>query len=294
MSESRQKNKHKTTCAVYVASCDSYADLCPGFFNAFQRYWPDCEYSVYLGSDHTPCNLAHATPLLSDVGNIWSLRVRDHLRCIKEPYVLFMLEDFFIRKPVDTGMVREALRFAQAEDAGLVRLIPRPGPNSTINNHDWIGECVGCYPYRICTQASIWNRTYLIQLLSESESIWQFEHNVQKRSIASQKRIYAAQVDVIPYRGVLFHHVVEKGRWIPTEYLKFRIAGIQGKACRPHLSVMQFLSLAFAELLHKFTSTLFGTKSSKVYKLAKKMLPNWLLAKYGRLRGYPGDYPNGS
>lgn len=37
--------------AVVVASCDAYADLWEPFFRLFRRYWPDCPYPVYLGSN---------------------------------------------------------------------------------------------------------------------------------------------------------------------------------------------------------------------------------------------------
>ncbi len=38
-------------CAVLVMSCGAYRDLWTPFFTLFWRYWPDCPFEVYLGTD---------------------------------------------------------------------------------------------------------------------------------------------------------------------------------------------------------------------------------------------------
>ncbi len=38
--------------AVLVTSCDKYQDLWEPFFTLFFRYWQDCPYPVYLGTNH--------------------------------------------------------------------------------------------------------------------------------------------------------------------------------------------------------------------------------------------------
>ena len=38
-------------CSVLVPSCDAYADLWIPFFALFWRYWSDCPFPVYLGTN---------------------------------------------------------------------------------------------------------------------------------------------------------------------------------------------------------------------------------------------------
>src|SRR5262249_11393787 len=37
--------------AILVASCERYCQAWRPFFTLFQRYWPDCPYQVFLGTD---------------------------------------------------------------------------------------------------------------------------------------------------------------------------------------------------------------------------------------------------
>lgn len=38
--------------AVLIVSCDKYSDLWDPFLRAFDRYWPDCPFTVSLLSSH--------------------------------------------------------------------------------------------------------------------------------------------------------------------------------------------------------------------------------------------------
>ena len=41
----------RSDCSILVVSCDRYRDLWTPFFTLFQRYWPDCDMPVYLGTN---------------------------------------------------------------------------------------------------------------------------------------------------------------------------------------------------------------------------------------------------
>jgi hypothetical protein len=77
-------------------------------------------------------------------------------------------------------------------------------------------------PYRVSTQAAIWNRETLISLMSRPESIWDFEVRGTERSSAYAAGFYGVWRDVFPYR----HHVVERGKWFPWDAYKYRKAKI--------------------------------------------------------------------
>jgi hypothetical protein len=38
--------------SILVVSCDGYQDLWKPFFSCFLKYWPDCPFPVYLGSNN--------------------------------------------------------------------------------------------------------------------------------------------------------------------------------------------------------------------------------------------------
>jgi hypothetical protein len=204
-------------CVLLVASCDAYRDLWRPFFALLRQYWPDCPFPVFLGAERTDSGQPGVVTLFSDGGLVWSRRILDYLTQLSATYVLVTLEDFFLRSVVSTSKVLQCFEFACGHDAVQVRLIPRPRPTNRISGESLIGESAVGSPYRLCTQAAIWNRRALIDLLRADESIWEFELNGNVRASANPSGFYSVWRPVLPYQGVFAHHVVEKGKWLPHE-----------------------------------------------------------------------------
>lgn len=206
-----------SACALLVVSCDAYADLWAPFFALLRRHWPDQPFPAYLGAGELEAGEPGVTTLSSLRGRDWSGCVRDYLDRIPHPYVLMMLDDFFLRGPVPTALVVRCLEFARRQAAVQVRLLPRPGPTDRVAGEALVGECQPGLPYRLSTQAAIWDRAKLRDLLRPGETIWEFEHEGNRRAAAQAHGFYATRTAVLPYAGLLAHHVVEKGRWLPHE-----------------------------------------------------------------------------
>jgi hypothetical protein len=213
------------SCALLVPSCDAYSDLWAPFLNLFESLWPDCPFSVFLGSNQLDAG-RRVTTLKSDAGPVWSDQLIDYLHQLPHEYVLLMLEDFFLRKRVSTDQVLRCLEFVDGRGAHMLRLIPRPRPNRRIPGDKLFGICDVGPPYRICMQAAIWRRTSLLALLEPGETIWQFEIAGTERSGRYPEGFFAVSKPVIPYSGLFVHHVVEKGRWFPHQAWLFGRRGI--------------------------------------------------------------------
>jgi hypothetical protein len=203
-----------TECSLLVLSCDAYSDLWKPFFNLLGANWPDCPMQIYLGAEELEFRHPDVVTLLAGRGKDWSRGVIFYLEQLKTPYVLLMLEDFFLRSPVSNSEIKSCLEFAASNAATQVRLIPRPKPTRRIDNQRIIGESEKGSPYRLCTQAAIWNRVELIGLLRVGESIWEFERNGNLRCQNLNSGFYSVWKPVLPYGGLLAHHVVEKGNWL--------------------------------------------------------------------------------
>lgn len=203
-------------CALLVVSCDAYSDLWPPFFNLLREHWSDCPFSVYLGAGERELHRPGIVFLGSNGGRDWSRCVLDYLRVLPHSYVLMMLDDFFLRGRVPTSDVLYCLEFARNHKAIQLRLLPRPKPTDRLFAEILVGECAAGLQYRLSTQAAIWNRQKLMELLQPGESIWEFEHNGNQRAVAIGG-FYATWRSVLPYEGLFAHHVIEKGRWLPLE-----------------------------------------------------------------------------
>lgn len=204
-------------CAVLVPSCDDYSDLWRPFWTLFWRHWPDCPFPVFLGSNGLAYDDARVTTLGACGGRNWTNRVREQLRALDTPYVLMILEDFFFRARVNTPDVLRALDAAQALDAVAVRLIPRPGPDVAVPGFANLGRILPGAPYRVSTQAAIWRREALIDLMRTDESIWEFELKGSERTRPIPDGFFGVFHPILTYR----HHVVERGQWFRHEARRF-------------------------------------------------------------------------
>ena len=275
------------SCAVYVATCDRYMDLWPGFFFCWNKYWPDCPFEVYLGANQSVWPKPGVVSLRSGLSTTWSERIAGHLLALPHEHIVFFLEDFYLRRPVDTKAILDLLSYLKQVDGVMLRLIPRPPPQNVEDTNPLVGECLDGSPYRVCAQVAIWRREVLLGLLRKDEDIWQFEHRSQARAGAVKGRFYSVTRDVMPYRGLVFHHVVEKGRWIPCEYWRCRWKGIPcDKSARRLLAPFDFILLLMSEAFNRLLAELFGGRAYLVRENVRTYIPRALLKYWHRLRKY--------
>jgi hypothetical protein len=274
-------------CSVYIATCGAYSDLWPGFFHCWQKYWPDCPFPIYLGADKPVLSRDQLVQLPELRHAPWSEQVRSHLEQIPTDYVLLVLDDFYLRRSVETVRILTLLNALISLKGAMLRLLPRPPPDILVEHKLMIGECLDGGPYRVCTQASLWQREALIALLRPSESIWEFEQNVQVRAAATHDRYYCVTDRPFPYQGLIFHHVVEKGNWIPCEYFRCRLNNVPCRdSTRPLMALRGFSLLLLAETINRILTIAFGPRAAKIRGTLKRLLPRSILKKYRKGRKY--------
>jgi hypothetical protein len=189
-------------------SCDAYRDLWTPFFNLFWRYWSDCPWPVYLGTEHRPLSDERVTTLTAGDSE-WTQRLRFCLNQISSDFVLLLLEDYFLDRSVSTPLLREKLALLARLEGSQLRLFPLPGPDHKLPEHPELGTLDPRAAYRVSTQAAFWKRSHLLDLLvDDNESIWNFEWNATYRSRSTTPTYYASYKPLIHYR-----QVVERGEW---------------------------------------------------------------------------------
>ncbi len=203
------------SCAVLVVSSDGYRDLWEPFFLLFRKYWPDCPFPVYLGTQTLEAEVDGVTTLLAGPDESpplvagWSGSLRRFLNQLDSENVLLMLEDFFLSKTVSTANVLQQLAALRSLGGTVLRLNPSPPPtNQAGKDYPGIGEQHRLAPFRVSLQVSIWNRQGLLALLRDGESPWAFEIRGTFRSQAQPSGFYCTFDRELKYR-----HVVEQGRW---------------------------------------------------------------------------------
>lgn len=193
--------------AILVLSCDKYADLWQPFMQQFRIFFPSDNYKIYLGSNKLQFNMPGIESVLSGDDLDWSTSLKRILFQIDEPKVFVILEDLFLASPIDLYSFHSALSFLYEKNAMHIKYWAIPMRLEPTDN-----PRIGIYPkgapYRV-TACGFWDREYLISLLIEGESPWNFEIQGSYRSSYSEG-FYGLTRPLCKY-----YNMIEKGCWIP-------------------------------------------------------------------------------
>lgn len=158
--------------SVLVMSCDKFEDTWEAFFKLYYKYFKN-DYKTYICTEKKTCKYGNN---IKTQGS-WTKRVREALEQIDTEYVLFMLDDFFIRDYVDKDRINALIKCFKPNTAVF---------NFEMNKHSKIiGTMVNGFVNRqnkqmyLCScQPSLWNRKKLIELLQEDMTPWEWETQI--------------------------------------------------------------------------------------------------------------------
>lgn len=151
---------------ILVLSCDKYKACWKPFFKLLDKYYPN-HPEAYLVSETEKCEYCK-TININD--NSWTHRFKYALEQIKDNQVLVMLDDFFIRKPVDEERINK-IEFTDDIISYNFELEYR---DPALKLKEWDIQKNNQYYLNSC-QPTIWNRKLLIERLEKDQSPQEWE-----------------------------------------------------------------------------------------------------------------------
>lgn len=142
---------------ILVLSCDKYEPLWKPFFKLLDKYYLG-HPETYLLTETKKCKYSKTINVDSQV---WTERFKKALEQINDDEVLVMLDDFFIRKPVDTERINK-IRFTDDIMCYNFELNYR---EPLVKLHEWDIQKNNQVYLNSC-QPTIWNRKLLIERLN--------------------------------------------------------------------------------------------------------------------------------
>lgn len=196
---------------ILILSCDKYADLWQPFFLQFRKYWSDCPYPVYLGSNTVSYsgNLKVKT-ILSGQDKDWSTSFIAILKQIPEKSISLILDDMFLTSKVNNRIFEDSFNFLEQKNNQHIHFGPSLPPDKHIGR-GLFGLYTKGAPYRV-NSLGLWRKQSLLNLLLPGESPWNFEIQGSYRS-SYQEGFYCSIRPMFDYL-----HVVEKGKILPDAY----------------------------------------------------------------------------
>lgn len=210
-------------CSIIISSCDAFEDAWGPFFVLWSKYWPDCPYPTYLISNYKRLEgnpKIHSLSLGQD--RKWSSNLKEALQSVTAPYVIYLQEDYFLNSKVDTAKIESLVAHVKKHQIACLRLFPSPGPNQPYLEFTGLGQISSNAPYRISTQAALWDKKILDSLLVDGETGWDFE--LKKNQPSQSDRLFlSVKKPVISY---VKSTGIKKGRWTYDALQLFKQEGI--------------------------------------------------------------------
>lgn len=237
-------------CTLLVSSCDRYECAWHPFFALLNRYWPSCPYSLALSTESKTCNEPNVRTINTGASN-WSNRLKLALRSIDTPYVLFMLEDFFIQGNVRDDIIKCYLETMDNDSdikAIYLKHIAHQKEESKWNSSLYKIDPTQKYSFNF--QTGLWRTEELLKMLPDNASAWDIEENMTISQF-SDGDFYCVKTgsyteckdDPIPYLWAL--HVgygICKSKWLWKNKEFFKNEGIDvDYTTLPHMSRFEYL-----------------------------------------------------
>jgi len=181
--------------AILVVSWDGYQDVWAPFFRLFRKYWNDCPYPVYLGTNHLHYEDEGVTvlPIGPDVD--FSSNLILMLQHLEEEWVILWVDDALLSRSVNTSLIKDIVQEARDRDAGYVKLRINPLSVSSLlipsAGTTLIREVPKDTRYAVSVGVGLWKRELLLELLRPGESAWDIERQVQIRAQKRNERFFS-------------------------------------------------------------------------------------------------------
>lgn len=228
--------------AILVASCDAFSDLWHTFFACFFKYWPDCPYPVYLGSNRVEYADQRVRSILIGEDIDYSSNLMKMINQIPQGWIILWVDDRVLSSTVDTRRMKEFVSFSHRKNAGYTKLISTHPFSLLTEEGPGIGEIPKGKRYRFGITVGLWRKRLLMELLSTGESAWQLERFGCRRADAMEDTFYALHYKKRFMPPLQDKHLVMKGKVIRDALQFLKKEGCDGiLSHRPVQSIGSFL-----------------------------------------------------
>ena len=159
---------------ILVCSCDKNNDLFEPFHHCIEKYWKNHPEIIY--AMETIQNPYYKTININEQIERWTKRIRETLKKIDDNEILLMIDDIFIRKPVDT----KRIDYARANLKGNIacfnfeKVFNQDDQESGLNG--WKIRKKGS-TYELSLMCGLWNKDKLLKVLENDSDPWTVEYN---------------------------------------------------------------------------------------------------------------------
>ena len=253
--------------AMIVVSCDNYSDLVNTFFNLQKKYMSWFNNNIYLINETTEFYDINAIQIHVGKDVNWTKKVEIALNQIKEDYLLFMLEDYFIGNDVNENYISSAVDIMKKNNLKYYRITAIPNSNKKSKYADYLSAIPNNLRYGINLQCAIFRKDFLYEIIKgKDRNAWQAETDLLKK--IGKKYEFNIDGCVLDNRNIIdIHNGVIKGKFVPSTIKFFKKKGILiSNKNRKTLSCLEVFSIKLKKFIGKLIPQSLIPKLKKTLK----------------------------
>ena len=173
-----KENNWQNEVTLLINTCDAYEDLWMPFFTLLKKYFSPLHMRILL---NTETKNSHFDGLQIETvhssAKSYGARMRDALNHVDTEYVLLMLDDFFLRRPVEIGRLADIVSWMDA-DKDIVYFntdVAKAVKDLEVNRYPGYRRLPAGTRYTLNLQAAVWRTKRLKFYWQYDVSPWDWE-----------------------------------------------------------------------------------------------------------------------
>ncbi len=212
----------KNRITILIPGHDDYIDIVNLYLWGKKKFWNDCPYDTIWTNCGSILNLEGCSIICNDANASFCSRLYNALRKIKTKYVLLNIEDFLYSKKINTKDVENLLDLMDKNKYNFCALLPNKDMRGYKNGTNGIFISDYNKPYGLCLNIGIFNREYLLDLISDlSWTGWDLENKMLK--MANNNELNGCIYNNNDIFGIF--HLIYKGKIVPKSKKSLELKG---------------------------------------------------------------------
>lgn len=271
-------NTWQSRITLLVNTCDAYSDLWFPFFTLLKRYFIPLNMRILVNTESKRCVFDGLEIETVNSSGSYGQRMRYALKTVKTEYVLLLLDDFFLRRPVNMERLHNIISWMD-QDPDIVYFnsdLTETSLDLELNRYPGYRRLPTGNRYTLNLQAAVWRTKKFLKYWNHGVSPWDWEERCNVLTANHPKdKFYCLYRDDSRFIDYGYHPGqwmgICHGQWVESDVVPL---------FKKEKIFIDFSKRGFLDPKQRPSSLESGLTRQERYKQIKKCLGIWYLIPY--------------
>lgn len=190
--------------SLLILSCDAFSDIWDANFTLLEQNFGNRNMETYLVSDKENHKIMRENIHFIFVGEQkeFSCRIKEALKHVKTKYVLVVLDDYLLTKPINCNSLNKIIEIVKLENYDYFRLFNTPAGKKKTKYYK-IKTLHPLDVYDVNLYPGIWKVSVLKDMVKEKRNPWQLEVSLSKQMEEKGYRCAMTSKKIFPFMDTI-------------------------------------------------------------------------------------------